>query len=202
MLYLNGDILSSMILDCSSNKSLFDVDNPQILPCGHSFCCLCLTKRFDKKMNLNATDTCPQCRGDAGALKMKKNWELADIVEKFKAIRDDICKTLLQVPKDEAENDSCCDSPTYGTRSSSRQRSRSSRSSSTSDRNGYGGTHDSSMNVRDYSTRTVITSKISPKNFYGEPLNKIKEALLSVCRGCSVQISVHGDKTGIFCQKM
>jgi hypothetical protein len=148
-------------------------DNPQILPCGHTFCAICLTKRFDRKLNPNATDSCPQCRESVQTTKMKLNHELAHIVDSFKSIRNDLHGYMTKTSLYDLDASTSRD-----LRKSSREKASKESESSV------------------VTGRTMITKKIPLRNFHGEPVKKVRDALLSVSSNSScISLLTSGDHT-------
>lgn len=153
-------------LRCKLCRDYFD--NPQILPCGHTFCAICLTKRFDRKLNANATESCPQCRGNVDTAKMKLNHELAHIVDSFKNIRNDLRSYFLTA------SICTCDVRSCEPRRSSRERS--------------------SGESENVISRTIITKKIPLRSFHGEPFKKVRDALINVSSNRSgIVLTTTGD---------
>ncbi len=156
--------------DCLKCKICRDYfDNPQVLPCGHTFCTICLTKRFDRKLNPNATESCPICRSGVETKYMRLNHELVSIIESFKSMRKTLQSHLVKA------NSECCDCKVQET-SSSRSSSRR-------------GPHQQG---------TFIRKKVPLRSFHDVPLNKVRDALLSVSSNPSgISLSTSGDKTAL-----
>jgi len=173
------------------------VDNPQIIPCGHSFCSLCLTKRFDKKINLNATDTCPQCREEANVTKMKRNRDLAEIVERFKVVRDQLCVVLLESNKAKDEQIMSMENTKTSSKSTRNKRAKKIAITFKENEECDPVAVDICQDNNIHKEGTPITNKIPFRSFHNDPIKKIKDALIALCKCSRVKISTTGDKTGL-----
>lgn len=66
-------------LRCQVCKEFYDT--PTITACSHTFCSLCIRK------SISNDGKCPTCRSSQQADKLRVNWVVGDVVEKFKDAR-------------------------------------------------------------------------------------------------------------------
>lgn len=72
--------------------------NPELLLCGHSFCSLCIRRHCDPTINRFTANVCPICRAKADTFDLRKNVTLAETVEQFRQVRDDLLALLESKP--------------------------------------------------------------------------------------------------------
>lgn len=83
------------LLCCEICLEIFN--NPHSLQCGHVFCYICLSKRFDRVYNTtSSSDTCPKCRNKAELSHLKPNVRMSELVESFRELKQDLKKSVLQ----------------------------------------------------------------------------------------------------------
>jgi hypothetical protein len=73
------------------------MDNAHSLPCGHTYCSMCIRKHFDRKLNVVSYDQCPSCREKSEMALLKCNKQLQSVIIAFIAVRSDLL-TIVKKP--------------------------------------------------------------------------------------------------------
>ena len=76
-------------LSCPICGEIFQ--NPQILnKCGHCFCCECISRHFDRKLNHTTSDKCPSCREEANLSTIKPLKLVSELISIFDSARSEL----------------------------------------------------------------------------------------------------------------
>ncbi|XP_062829689.1 zinc finger protein RFP-like isoform X2 [Anolis carolinensis] len=94
------DLLQDLCEEATCSVCLDYFKDPVILDCGHNFCRACLTQTWGKSGNKKTS--CPQCREIVSQKNLRKNQQLANLVEKVKLLS-------LQRPKQAKGKERVCE---------------------------------------------------------------------------------------------
>ncbi len=158
-------------------------DNPHLLlTCGHSFCSICIRKHFDAKLNPTNSGICPTCRKKGQSADLIKNVSLAAVVDRYKALRDDIYKLLISSLKEpEPLKANVQNNSTDGTSTKRRSYRRN-------------GDITPPLPTCSASKGEPILCRIPQFNSHGATLQKIKNHIDYVTKRSKVKLRLDGDK--------
>lgn len=163
-------------------------DNPHLLiTCGHSFCSICIRKHFDAKLNPTNSGICPACRKKSQSADLVKNVALAAVVDRYKALREDVFQLLqnsLRVPKLKE------DPPESSSSSSGVPNHRNSRTDISAP---VVVAEEKAMNPNAHRGAPIV-SRIPQFNSHGANLQKIKNHIEHVTKNSKVRLRMDGDK--------
>ena len=85
------------LLRCHICKDFLKV--PVLTPCGHTFCSLCIREY------INVQGKCPLCLSELRDSMLRSEFLVSEIVDSYKAVRDDLVRVLVETKKQQEEED-------------------------------------------------------------------------------------------------
>jgi hypothetical protein len=143
------------------------MDNAHSLPCGHTYCSICIRKHFDRKLNIVSYDQCPSCREKSEVAQLKCNKQIQSVILAFMAARTDLLSLVRYAATHKIEQTIASEAagPT----------NKKARITAL----GLAANSDSAAPVRDEVQRLV------PKDLYKWPKEKIKKEIRDTCARAS-----------------